>query len=246
MPSCRPSQLRGTSGRSSQTFVWRHANASPRPSPAASSPRQDERTSLRRARRRAPLRRARRPLPRASRQSPRRPQLPLRAIADEVAETIRMLSPIMEGKKPPLSRKLLSRPPHRYLHDILSVVRAATGFSDGLFTDEELVSSKQTPRATKISFLQKLAACASIGVGCRINVDPEQIVAGLECAKTNRLLQCVAQIATSNSDKASFLTLSTRTLKGEQPPALPPAAPTQESRTPGALSKGQKRASSWC
>lgn len=53
-------------------------------------------------------------------------------------ETIRLLSPLLEKPKP--NAKLLSKPPFRYLHDTVTGVLAQTGFPEGLFTPQELVS----------------------------------------------------------------------------------------------------------
>ena len=64
-------------------------------------------------------------------------------------------------------------------------------------------SEKSTPRNIKISFLQKLIAYTSLLIQRRVDVfsDPEQIVAGLECSKTNRMLQCVVEGITQVLDK---------------------------------------------
>ena len=39
--------------------------------------------------------------------------------------------------KPKMTEKLLSRPPFRYIHDIISAAIAATGFGDGIFIGDE-------------------------------------------------------------------------------------------------------------
>ncbi len=42
-------------------------------------------------------------------------------------------------KRPPLTDKLLARPPFRFLHDILMELLRTVAFLDGLYTDVELV-----------------------------------------------------------------------------------------------------------
>ena len=93
-------------------------------------------------------------------------------------------------------------------------------------------SEKSTPRNIKISFLQKLIAYTSLLIQRRVDVfsDPEQIVAGLECNKTNRMLQCVIEGITNVIDESNnneqnntltiehiFILYTTKTLRGEKP-----------------------------
>lgn len=40
--------------------------------------------------------------------------------------------------KPPMSEKLLSRPPFKYIFDVVMALMKATGFPEGLFAPEEL------------------------------------------------------------------------------------------------------------
>ena len=163
---------------------------------------------------------------------------PIGQTPDEVSRTKEYLSKYLQGPKPPLSSKLLSRPPYRYLHDLIMALRMETGFTEGLFTEDELQSAKSTPRNIKISFLQKLIAYTSLLTNRRVDIfsDPEQIVAGLECNKTNRMLQCVVEAVTmgytrmdaSNTKRQKrgkelidvttvFLKYSTKALNGDKP-----------------------------
>jgi hypothetical protein len=64
------------------------------------------------------------------------------SLADEVAKTQAILSRVV--KKTPLQEKLLSKPPFRYLHDVVSEVIRKTGFAKDLFSEAEMDSSKVT------------------------------------------------------------------------------------------------------
>lgn len=59
-------------------------------------------------------------------------------------------------KKPPLTEKLLRKPPFRFLHDIITAIIKETGFLKGLFTDEELNSDNIKDKEAKLAFLTKL------------------------------------------------------------------------------------------
>jgi TRAF3-interacting protein 1 len=53
-------------------------------------------------------------------------------------------------KKPKLTDKLLSKPPFRFLHDVISEVQRNTGFAPGLFTDDELVADNVKDKDSKV------------------------------------------------------------------------------------------------
>ncbi|XP_028176514.1 TRAF3-interacting protein 1 [Ostrinia furnacalis] len=95
-------------------------------------------------------------------------------------------------KRPPLTEKLLRKPPFRFLHDIVTCVLKTTGFFEGLFDEEELVSENVKDREHKIVFLNKVITVVSWTTGKPLSVKPSKIVAGQEAEKTNELLQCIA------------------------------------------------------
>uniref|UniRef100_A0A6I8N2D5 TRAF3 interacting protein 1 n=1 Tax=Ornithorhynchus anatinus TaxID=9258 RepID=A0A6I8N2D5_ORNAN len=84
-------------------------------------------------------------------------------------------------KKPPLTDKLLSKPPFRYLHDIVT-----------------------EDKDTKISFLQKAIDVVVMVTGEPLSVKPARIIAGHEPERTNELLQAIAKCCLSklSSDDA--------------------------------------------
>lgn len=60
-------------------------------------------------------------------------------------------------KKPPLTEKLLSKPPFRFLHDVITgVINSHPGLLEGLYTDEEMHSENVKDRDGKIRYLEKV------------------------------------------------------------------------------------------
>ena len=60
-------------------------------------------------------------------------------------------------KKPPLTEKLLSKPPFRFLHDIISaVIKSNPGLLEGLYTEDEMLSENVKDRDGKIRYLEKV------------------------------------------------------------------------------------------
>ncbi|XP_030643498.1 TRAF3-interacting protein 1 [Chanos chanos] len=107
-------------------------------------------------------------------------------------------------KKPPLTEKLLSKPPFRYLHDIFSEVIRTTGFMKGLYGDAELKSENVKDKDSKIAFLQKAIDVVMLVSGEPLSAKPARIVAGHEPEKTNELLQAIAKCCLNklSSDEA--------------------------------------------
>ncbi|XP_069010885.1 TRAF3-interacting protein 1 isoform X1 [Embiotoca jacksoni] len=96
-------------------------------------------------------------------------------------------------KKPPLTEKLLSKPPFRYLHDIFSEVIRTTGFMKGLYEENEMKSDSVKDKDSKIAFLQKAIDVVMLLSGEPLAAKPARIVAGHEPEKTNELLQAIAK-----------------------------------------------------
>ncbi|XP_062389741.1 TRAF3-interacting protein 1 isoform X2 [Sardina pilchardus] len=107
-------------------------------------------------------------------------------------------------KRPPLTEKLLNKPPFRYLHDILSEVIRTTGFFKGLYIESEMKSDNVKEKDSKIAFLQKAIDVVMLVSGEPLSVKPARIVAGHEPEKTNELLQAIGKCCLNklNSDEA--------------------------------------------
>ncbi|KAM9802464.1 TRAF3-interacting protein 1 isoform 3-T3 [Syngnathus typhle] len=116
-------------------------------------------------------------------------------------------------KKPPLTEKLLGKPPFRYLHDIFSEIIRTTGFMKGLYKDSELKSDNVKDKESKIAFLQKAIDVVILVSGEPLAAKPSRIVAGHEPEKTNELLQAIAQCCLN---KRSSEEAVKRVLSGEK------------------------------
>ncbi|KAI8521314.1 PREDICTED: TRAF3-interacting protein 1-like isoform X2 [Branchiostoma belcheri] len=117
-------------------------------------------------------------------------------------------------KKPPLTEKLLKKPPFRFLHDIFTELIRSSGYMKGLYGDSEMVSANVKEKDSKIAFLQKAIDVTVMVTGEQCSVRPSKVVAGHEPEKTNELLQLMAKAIKNkmNSDEAVQ-----RVLNGEKP-----------------------------
>ncbi|CAM9220254.1 unnamed protein product [Chrysoparadoxa australica] len=122
--------------------------------------------------------------------------------------------------KPKLSEKLLSKPPFRFLHDVVSAVTASTGFSEGLFAGEELDSGNLKDKATKMAYLDKIICLVGICQGQELAVRSAKVVAGLEPEHTNVWLAALGQSAVDDQlDRAEAVRLALSDVRpGEVPP----------------------------
>ncbi|RLV92738.1 hypothetical protein DV515_00013680 [Chloebia gouldiae] len=79
-------------------------------------------------------------------------------------------------RKPPLTDALLSKPPFRYLHDLICEVIRVTGFLKGLYTDFELKSDNVKDKDSKINFLQKAIDAVVMVTGEPLSVKPARVL----------------------------------------------------------------------
>uniref|UniRef100_A0A8C9S498 TRAF3-interacting protein 1 n=1 Tax=Scleropages formosus TaxID=113540 RepID=A0A8C9S498_SCLFO len=131
-------------------------------------------------------------------------------------------------KKPPLTEKLLSKPPFRYLQDIFSEVIRTTGFMKGLYTETEMKSENVKDKEAKMLFLQKAIDVVMLTSGEPLSTKPARIAAGHEPEKTNELLQAIGRCCLNklSSDEAVK-----RVLAGDRPdPRGKPSSQDKENR----------------
>lgn len=131
------------------------------------------------------------------------------AVAKKTQETLGKVI-----KKPPLTEKLLNKPPFRFLHDIFTEVIRATGFMKGLFSETEMKSENVKEKEAKMLFLQKAIDVVTMVSGEPLSVKPARIVAGHEPEKTNELLQALARCCLN---KMSSEDAVKKVLSGEKP-----------------------------
>ncbi|KAL0131848.1 hypothetical protein PUN28_003005 [Cardiocondyla obscurior] len=117
-------------------------------------------------------------------------------MADEVRPDVIKKTQDLLGKyfkKPPLTEKLLRKPPFRFLHDIITAIIKETGFLEGLFSEEELNSDNIKDKEAKLAFLTKLIDVVKLISGANLTVRASKIVSGQESTKTNELLQAIGK-----------------------------------------------------
>lgn len=139
-------------------------------------------------------------------------------------------------KRPPLTEKLLNKPPFRFLHDIITEVVRSTGFLKDLYTAEEMDSANVKEKEAKINFLQKSIDVVGMISG-QLSVRPVKIVAGHEPEKTNEFLQA---IGTAILNKKSSTDAVKRVLAGEKPGKESSDSKRRESK-PGNKDKDKER-----
>jgi TRAF3-interacting protein 1 len=97
--------------------------------------------------------------------------------------------------KPKCTNKLLTKPPFRFIHDIVTSTLKSTGFPHRYFTTQELDSHNFNDKNSKVAFLEKLIYLVSAAKGIPLDVRPSKIVAGLDPLNTNALLLAFGSLA---------------------------------------------------
>ncbi|XP_076637275.1 intraflagellar transport 54 [Colletes latitarsis] len=141
-------------------------------------------------------------------------------------------------KKPPLTEKLLKKPPFRFLHDIISAIIKETGFLDGLFTEEELNSENIKNKEAKLAYLTKLIDVVKLTTNANLTVRASKIISGQEPTKTNELLQAIGKALDKkinsteaiehykkNLEKSKSTSQSKSSVKKEEKKVLPKEVP---------------------
>lgn len=105
--------------------------------------------------------------------------------------------------RPKLTEKLLSKPPFRFLHDIVMEVIRATGFGRGLYSEVESDSANVTTREQKIDFLDKIIKLVGTQLNTLVEAKSLKIIAGLEPQSTNIFLQLLAVAAKHLPDSSA-------------------------------------------
>ncbi|KAH9284289.1 TRAF3-interacting protein 1 [Echinococcus granulosus] len=106
-------------------------------------------------------------------------------------------------KKPPLTEKLLSRPPFRFIHDICLALIHSTGIMKGLFTAEELNVDCIKDKDAKSAFLKKVIDYVTAAHNHALDIKVGSIISGKEAERTNVLLQLLAGAVNNGIAKES-------------------------------------------
>jgi len=151
------------------------------------------------------------------------------------ATTQALLSEIIQ--RPKLTDKLLSKPPFRYLHDIITEVVKVTGFAKNLYTDLEMDSANVNEKNQKMDFLEKIIKVVGLQLNTLVAANPAKIVAGRDAQDTNNFLQLLAVAARHMPDSRNSVRIvmeqyggMTAGAGGGNPPSEQPSMPAQKQQ----------------
>ena len=135
-------------------------------------------------------------------------EMKLAAASEEVR---RVLQPMFS--RPKLRSRLLSKPPFRFIHDVVVAIIDSTEFPASFFTDEELDSSYyKDNKQAKLAFLDKIIAVVNAYQKSHVEAESRNIVAGVQPAATLSFLVAFGKLANDDSidHAASIQQFSTR------------------------------------
>ena len=152
------------------------------------------------------------------------------------ATTQALLSEIIQ--RPKLTDKLLSKPPFRYLHDIITEVVRVTGFAKNLYTDLEMDSANVNEKTQKMDFLEKIIKVVGLQLNTLVAANPAKIVAGRDAQDTNNFLQLLAVAARHMPDSRNSVRIVMEQYGGMtagaggggNPPSEQPSMPAQKQQ----------------
>jgi len=97
-------------------------------------------------------------------------------------------------RRPALSTKLLSQPPFKFIHDIVTeLMKTLDDLPKRLFTGKELDRNGFSTKEEKMAYLEKLVQWTSLLAGRKVDVNTRSILSGKEPEKTNVLLQVLGK-----------------------------------------------------
>ncbi len=113
-------------------------------------------------------------------------------------------------EKPKMSEKLLTKPPPKFIYDIIISTMKATKFPNGLYSETELDPKYwESDKNNRKEFLKKsldilkiINKAAPLGT---LEVKVENMLAGEEPAKTNQFLQAFHKAATMGKDFSNYI-----------------------------------------
>eukprot|EP00357_Protocruzia_adherens_P006492 CAMPEP_0114993628 /NCGR_PEP_ID=MMETSP0216-20121206/12645_1 /TAXON_ID=223996 /ORGANISM="Protocruzia adherens, Strain Boccale" /LENGTH=488 /DNA_ID=CAMNT_0002357311 /DNA_START=43 /DNA_END=1509 /DNA_ORIENTATION=+ len=116
--------------------------------------------------------------------------------------------------RPRMTEKHLTKPPFRYLADIVLETMSVTGYAQGLYEGDDLVSKAITDRDAKVLWLDKIIKVTCYAKGEKIDIKATKVIAGLEPEKTNSFLQIMHECATSGKDTSKIVAKVRAKLEG--------------------------------
>ncbi|KAF4666602.1 hypothetical protein FOZ61_009542 [Perkinsus olseni] len=159
------------------------------------------------------------------------------ALSQLVAENQRKLGSLIT--RPKLTGKLLSRPPVKFLYDIVSEVSVVTGFGDEIVRE---VPGGLSTRDAKLEFITLLHSTTEHALRRRIDLDPLRVICGKDSDKTNKLLISFHEAATSvpyRQGATSRAKNSDPLLNEEELPSAAVSGGSSSSESEGSLARDE-------